>query len=214
MSEIPVAEAQAERRESFARTTHIFFGSVPWGYGWIIPHGDLLNVGVGGNGRQSAGYQEALRELLRGYFLPGTAECANLRGHVLPYGRFQRAPGRWQSALGRRRGRTRRSHHRRGHRQCLGKRLVGVGVPSRKRWRQATRRKPERSITACCARASSSRLDEAAMARWLLYPRPCLPLAMRTLRKHPLCATVLPGAGRADFLRAVFRPHAPPCLNR
>ena len=49
VAEIPVTALRVPKRdEAFTRYPCIFFGLVPWGFGWSFPKGDVLSVGVGG----------------------------------------------------------------------------------------------------------------------------------------------------------------------
>jgi geranylgeranyl reductase family protein len=49
VTEIPIEQVRdGHDRDKLVNAPSIFFGIVPWGYGWIFPHGNVLNVGVGG----------------------------------------------------------------------------------------------------------------------------------------------------------------------
>jgi len=79
---------QAGLRPDCCRPSHagLFFGVVPYGYGWAFPHREGVQLGIGGLIRKNRG---KLREhFIRFLRLFGTdpSEMANIRGYPLPFG--------------------------------------------------------------------------------------------------------------------------------
>jgi menaquinone-9 beta-reductase len=184
MAEIPVEDVKDEPTRSLLTSApNIYFGVVPWGYGWIFPNGDLLNVGVGRFSGTAAHLRKALRDLIDAHFRVGTAGRITLRGRILPSGRIDRTPGRANIlAVGDAAG--------------FVESLTGEGVvhalqsgilAAQAIGEAATRGTPSAAGEIYNALLQSrviTPLRQAAVARWLFYPRFCFPLAMRGLRTH------------------------------
>lgn len=71
----------------------IYFGVVHWGYAWVFPKQETLTVGLGGLQSANAGLKNSLRDFLCLRFPSHPIESLRVRGHHLPYGRFERRPG-------------------------------------------------------------------------------------------------------------------------
>jgi geranylgeranyl reductase family protein len=72
--------------------------TVPGGYGWILPKGDHVNVGVGGWGEEGPRLRQHLRVLCEHYGIE-LGRLTELRGHRLPMRRPQTLLGRGRALL-------------------------------------------------------------------------------------------------------------------
>jgi menaquinone-9 beta-reductase len=184
MAEIPVEYVKDEQeRGRLTSAPNIFFGVVPWGYGWIFPNGTLLNVGVGRFSGAPASLRQAFRDLIDSHFCEGTINRIKVRGRVLPSGRPEPNPGRANIlAVGDAAG--------------LVESLTGEGIvhalqsgvlAAQAIYEASTHGDPPAAGEIYNAMLQSrvmKSLRQAAIARWVFYPRLCFPLAMRGLRTH------------------------------
>jgi geranylgeranyl reductase family protein len=173
-----------EQRELFSQLPHIYLGAVPWGYGWVFPRGDTLSVGIGGYAGPAATYRQALRTLIQRYFREGTWEQTKMRAYPLPFSVAGRRAAHGNVLLV-------------GDAAGLIEPVTGEGIAyalqSAILAAEATiaalrRGSPTEAggIYRSLLRPGVTRhLTHARWARWLLFPRPCFPLAMRTLRRRP-----------------------------
>jgi geranylgeranyl reductase family protein len=184
MAEISVEELKDEQeRRLLTAAPNIFFGVVPWGYGWIFPNGEMLNVGVGRFSGAPAGLREAFRNLVDAHFRAGTIDRIKVRGRVLPSGRPQRHPGRANVlAVGDAAGFVE---------SLTGEGIVHAlqsGILAAQAIGEALARGNPLAAgalyNAMLRGPVIKPLRQAAVARWLFYPRFCFPLAMRGLRAH------------------------------
>ena len=68
----------------------LFFGLIPWGYGWVFPRGEGSVVGIMGLIPYGKGrYRSSPRELLG---IVGADEASPAHAHLLPYGGFLPRP--------------------------------------------------------------------------------------------------------------------------
>lgn len=74
-------------RERYAGRAIVELGTVPGGYGWVVPKEDHINVGIGGWEREGPRLRERLARLCAAHGFP--AELRDVRGHRLP----MRMPG-------------------------------------------------------------------------------------------------------------------------
>ncbi len=185
VTEIPLEQVKdGHERDKLAGSPSIFFGIIPWGYGWIFPHGSVLNVGVGGLLGSASRYRETIRDLIKVYFGESVAECCRVTGQVVPYGRFGRRPGRENVLL---------VGDAAGFVEPVTGEGIAYAIESGLLAAQAIHEAHLIGNPYAAGNIYNSILKNrvikplrhAAIARWLLFPRLCLPLAMRTLRKHP-----------------------------
>lgn len=185
VTEIPIEQVKHDHeRDKLANAPSIFFGIVPWGYGWIFPHGSVLNVGVGGLLSSGTRYRRIIRDLIDVHFCEGTADACRVTGQVVPYGRFERCPGRANVLMV-------------GDAAGFVEPVTGEGIAfavesglvAAKAIREACRMgRPDAAgdvYNSILKRQVLKPLEHAGIARWFLFPRLCLPLAMRALRKYP-----------------------------
>ena len=185
VTEIPIEFVKDEgERRLLCGEPNIFFGDIPWGYGWIFPQGEVLNVGIGAKLSVMPHFRQAIDELIRAHFREGTIGRIKLRGHLLPFGRFQRRPGQ-------------RNVLTVGDAAGLVEPLTGEGIA----YALQSGILAGEAIRAAAAQGNYSfagdiynamlqgpvirPLRQAALSRWLFFPRPCFPLAMRGLARHP-----------------------------
>ena len=69
--------------DRYRQVAELELGVIPGGYGWVLPKGDHVNVGVGGWEREGPTLRMRLAELCREHGIPSAAVCA-IRGHRLP----------------------------------------------------------------------------------------------------------------------------------
>jgi len=184
VAEVPVeCVKNDEHRRLLTSAPNIFFGDLPWGYGWIFPQGGVLNVGVGAMLKQNLRFRRALGELIDAHFCGCAVGRIKMRGHVLPFGRFRRDPGRENVLTV-------------GDAAGFVEPLTGEGIA----YALQSGILAAHAIRAAAARGTlaaagdiynaslvplTKPLRQAAVARWLFFPRPCFPLAIRGLRRHP-----------------------------
>ena len=89
-----VAEAPVDLLAEDSPLPRIHFGLLPWGYGWMFPRGDTVNIGVGAMLCRGTDFRGALRDLVAMTCRPGAWERMKPRGHRLPYGGTLAHPGR------------------------------------------------------------------------------------------------------------------------
>lgn len=187
-----VADAPIERfkteqlREACSRFPHIFFGILPWGYGWIFPKGDTVSVGVSallGIGI-GAELRKTLKWLVCEHFREGTWESLRTRGHLVPFGNFERSPGRANVLLV-------------GDAARLVEPVTGEGIGFALESGQLAAASAIECLsdgspgnagsvyTARVRRSILRHLRCATIGQWLLFSKPCFPIAMRDLRRHP-----------------------------
>jgi geranylgeranyl reductase family protein len=172
-----------EIRDACARFPHIFFGAVPWGYGWIFPKGGRISIGVGGLITRKTDFRAGLRRLVERTCVTGTWERLELRGHPLPFGCFERKPGRANVLLV-------------GDAAGLAEPVTGEGIAFAL---ESALRAASAVAAALAAGAPADagplynenyrrslllHFRRSALARLLLYPKPLLPLAMLALRRN------------------------------
>ncbi len=184
MAEVPVEYVKNdEYRRLLTSVPNIFFGDLPWGYGWIFPQGDVLNVGVAALLNRNLRFRSAMGELLDAHFCQRAIGRIKLRGHLLPFGCFRRDPGRENVLMV-------------GDAAGFVEPLTGEGIAyalqSGILAAQAIRAAVARGNRVAAGDIYNARLvpllkplRQAAAARWLFFPRFCFPLAIRGLRRHP-----------------------------
>jgi geranylgeranyl reductase family protein len=185
VAELPAAALRnTPDRDAFAQTPSIFFGIVPWGYGWMFPKGRRLSVGVGGLTRPKVNFREPLRWLVQRHFVDGTWQQTRPAGHPLPLGDTVRRPGRRNVLLV-------------GDAAGLVEAVTGEGIAyavqsgvlaARAIAEALSSGRPEwagKTYVSLLRPAVLRHLRHAARARWLLFPRACLPRAIRVLADHP-----------------------------
>jgi len=163
---------------------HLFFGVVPWGYGWIFPKGDHLLLGMGGLTRKGSRFRGAFEALADAYCVAGARSRLKVRGGLVPAGNFGRSPGHGNVLL-------------LGDAAGLAEPCTGEGIvyavesallaaaairESRARGEPAS---AGRLYSTACRRKLLPWLRCVRRARWLLYSKPCMPLAMRAFRRRP-----------------------------
>jgi len=178
-----VAEAPIGLLTDDAPIPRIHFGLFRWGYGWVFPRGDTVNIGVGGRLRRKTDFRGVLRELVAMTCRPGAWEQLRPRGHRLPYGNCASRPGR-ANVL------------RIGDAAGLVESLTGEGIAgaldSGRLAADATSSalddgRPARAgrrYNALAARHILPRLRAARVARYVFFPRPVFPLAMFALSRN------------------------------
>ena len=185
VADAPLEQVQSpEMRAACARFPHIFFGLIPWGYGWIFPKGDVVSVGLGTLLKRRDGIRNALRTLVEQQFRPGTWQSLRARGHLLPVGNRARAAGRDNILLT-------------GDAAGLVEPVTGEGIAfalesarlaAAAAIESLSEGRPEKAggtYAGLLRRKVLRHFTQASLARWFLFSKPCLPLAMRSLRRHP-----------------------------
>lgn len=69
----------------------IYFGVVPWGYGWVFPNKEDLLVGVGCLSPKNSNIKKSLEKILAFIGYKPKTVCKAL-GHPIPYGNFLTSP--------------------------------------------------------------------------------------------------------------------------
>jgi flavin-dependent dehydrogenase len=163
---------------------HIHFGVVPWGYGWLFPKGDHVCIGVGGAVNKVKNFRRPFEKLVDSNCVPETGTKIGVRGQHVPFGWFETRPGCGHALL-------------LGDAAGMVEPVTGEGIAlavesaslaAEAIARSYTLGKPLKAgdlYNAACRQELLPRLVQARRARWLLFPRPCLPLAMRALHRHP-----------------------------
>lgn len=79
---------QAGLRPDCCRPSHagLFFGVVPYGYGWAFPHREGVQLGIGGLIRKNRGKMRDHFIRFLQLFGSDPSEMANIRGYPLPFG--------------------------------------------------------------------------------------------------------------------------------
>ena len=180
VAEVPAAEL----RDTASQLPQIHFGLVPWGYGWVFPNGDTVSIGVGGLLGTRTDFRQLLKHLVEATCRPGTWDTLHPRGHPLPLGHPERNPGHGHVLL-------------LGDAAGLVESVTGEGISFALESAQlaasavlralsgGTPSAAGRAYKAAYRRTLWPHLRNASLARWLFFPRLCLPLAMRSLRRHP-----------------------------
>ena len=178
-----VADLKDEHRDGCTRVPHTDFGVVPWGYGWVFPHGDRVNIGVGGFVGRGINYRGVLRRLVESYCRPGAWERVQARGHRLPFGHLTRRPGRGPVLL---------VGDAAGLIEPVTGDGIGFAIESGKLAAQAAAQAlcagaPGRALAiyAAAFRPLYWHMRQASWARWLFFPQPCVRRALRALNRHP-----------------------------
>jgi geranylgeranyl reductase family protein len=185
VADVPIELARdTESRRQFSQLPHVYCAVVPWGYGWVIPRGSVLSVGVGGPLGYNVGFRHTLRQLVESNFRKGTWERIKVSGHLLPFGDLGRRPRQGNVLLV-------------GDAAGLVEPVTGEGIAyalqSGVLAAEACADALSRNAPAEAGRIYYSllrpgvirHLTHARWARWLLYSRPCLPIAIRALRTRP-----------------------------
>lgn len=186
VTELPLAAIKdAELRDACATTPHIFFGVASWGYAWILPKGEAVNVGVGGLLRKNPAMVQCFRDFVAMHCGPESAATLVPKGRPVPYGSFEKLPGRANVLLV-------------GDAAGLADPVTGEGIGGAF---QSARLASQAILTSleggeptesgglyCSAVRDVLHRDlrRSLTARLLLFPKPCLPVALRALRRHPV----------------------------
>jgi len=177
------ADLRHEHRDACTRVPHIDFGIVPWGYGWVFPHGDRVNIGVGGFLGRGINYRGVLRRFVETYCRPGVWERVQVRGHRLPFGQLTRRPGRGPVLL---------VGDAAGLIEPVTGEGIGFAIESGQLAAQAAAEAlgagaPGRALAiyAAAFRPLYWHMRQASWARWLMFPQPWLRRALRALNRHP-----------------------------
>ena len=188
-SELPLDCLSPEVRKKVQKgLSHIYLGNVNWGYEWVFPKGDVVTVGVAGLASRNRDLRGSFDRLVRAITDGGVrCEDLDLRGHPVPGGNFMRRPGRGRTLLV-------------GDAAGLAEPITGEGIRFALRSgmlaadaisRSLAKGRPEdasRLYNAAFKDEILPTFTQARLARQLLFPRVCLPLAMRTIRRHPTIA--------------------------
>jgi flavin-dependent dehydrogenase len=83
--EVPRSAAAGARSDP-----EIYFGLLPWGYGWVFPKADTLTAGVGGLHRLNPDMRPRFEAFLRQRF--GARAVGKVKGHYIPFGTFREDP--------------------------------------------------------------------------------------------------------------------------
>lgn len=173
----------AELQAACSRFPHVIFGVLPWGYGWIFPKGNTVSVGVCGRPRAGSEIRGALKWLVDSHFRDGVWESLRPLGHGIPFRPFHRRPGRQRVLLV-------------GDAAGFVEPVTGEGIALALESAELA----ARAAIQCFSngdpsaagrvyngslRALLRRLRYARIARWLLFPKPCLRAATRDLNRHP-----------------------------
>jgi geranylgeranyl reductase family protein len=185
VADVPAERIRQEAAWSGAVTVPaIFFGNVPWGYGWIFPNGNTASIGVGGRASRNRGIKASWEAFIRRTCVPGTLEALRPQAGLLPFGNFERCPGKGAALL---------IGDAAGLADPVTGEGIGPAVLSAQLAAEAVvaglaaggpRTAVQRYISAYC-RHILPRLRQAWWSRWLLYPGPCLPAALRALKRRP-----------------------------
>jgi geranylgeranyl reductase family protein len=189
----------------------IFFGNVPWGYGWIFPNGPAASIGVGGLVSKNRGIKASWEAFIRRTCVPGTLEALRPQAGLLPFGNFDPCPGKETvlligDAAGMADPVTGEGIGFAFLSAALAAEAVAAGLAA-----GSPRSAVLRYIFAY-SRHILPRLRQAWWARWLLYPGPCLPAAMRALKRKPHLARgymqVVSGTKtHVQYLQNLFAEH-------
>ena len=185
VAEVPIERFKTEEmREACSQFPHIFFGLRPWGYGWIFPKGNTVSVGLSSPLDKGADLRKTFESLVCEYFCEGTWESLRTCGHLVPFGNFERIPGRANVLLV-------------GDAARLAEPVTGEGIAYALESAQLAAataieclsdRSPMKAGPLYTARMRRSILRHfrwASIGQWLLFSKPCFPIAMRDLRRHP-----------------------------
>ncbi len=189
----------------------IFFGNVPWGYGWVFPNGDTASIGVGGLISANKGIKASWEAFIRKTCVPGTLETLRPQAGLLPFGNFERSPGKDAALLI-------------GDAAGMADPVTGEGIGYAFLSAQLAAEAVAAGLAAGSPRSAVlryvfaysrlllPRLRQAWWSRWLLYPAPCLPAAMRVLKRRPHLARgymeVVSGTRtHGQYLRDLFAEH-------
>jgi flavin-dependent dehydrogenase len=187
--------------------THIYFGDVAWGYGWLFPRGRDASIGIAGLVTRNGNLRPAQDALLR-RCCGDAARDLPIRGQALPGGNFLTHPARGRlllvgDAAGLAEPVTGEGIRFAVDSACLAADAVAASLAENRPDRAAPR------YADSLRRDILPTMRHARLSRWLLYPRPCLPLAMRTLRRHksiaPMYLHVLAGLiGYPEFFTTLL----------
>ena len=206
-AEVPVERLRGWGRGDFAdHCLHIDFGRSAWGYGWVFPRGETASVGLHGMLARNRRLPEALRDFVEAQCVAGTYERLKIEGRLMPWGDFERRPGRGNLLLV-------------GDAAGLIDPVTGEGIGPALQSALLAAQAIEKSLARGSPGAAGPlydrllrqelwpRLRQAARTRWLLYPRPCLRLAMHSMRRHPelLRWFLEVVSGRMSYRRYVWR---------
>jgi len=185
VADVPVEQlSDPAMRDACRRVPHIYFGLLPWGYGWIFPKGERVSIGLAGLIRRGVGFREHFEAFVARTCVPGTFKGLALRGHRIPYEQFGRSPGRGPVLLV-------------GDAAGMIEPVTGEGIAfaieaarlAAPAIAEALERgapgRAGRRYNKAYRRTLYPRLWHGGWARWFLYGRACLPRAMRALRRRP-----------------------------
>lgn len=185
VAEAPLDELKSgELRDACSRMPHIHLGLAPWSYGWIFPCGDRVSLGFGGLRSKGTDFAGCARRLVEQHCRPGAWERLKPRGHLLPLGACERRPGIGNVLL---------VGDAAGLVEPVTGEGIGFAVASARLAAAAAQealdagKPPEaaRLYNAAYRRAILPHFRQAALARWLFFPRPCLRRAMGALGRKP-----------------------------
>jgi geranylgeranyl reductase family protein len=171
-------------REACARAPHFYFGVVPWGYGWVFPRGESACIGIGGLLNRRVRFRSRLEALVAEVCRAGTWPRLRVRGHLVPFGNFERSPGYGKVVLV-------------GDAAGLVEPITGEGLgfalessrlAATAILEALSNDAPSQTggiYNAAYRRQIMPHFVEASLARQLLFPKLCFPFAMRALRHHP-----------------------------
>jgi menaquinone-9 beta-reductase len=185
VAEAPLAGVADESlRNACGRDPHIFFGVLPWGYGWIFPRGESVSVGIGGLLGQGVEFPRTFRAFVDDFFQPEVWKVIRPRGHLFPFGNFERTPGRGNILLVGDAARFVEPVTGEG----IGFALESGQLAASAAGECLARGEPStagRTYNALVRRSLLPHLKQARIGRWLLFSKLCFPIAMRSLRRHP-----------------------------
>lgn len=69
----------------------IYFGLLPWGYGWVFPKRSTLTAGIGGLWKKNQNMRTDFENFLIQRF--GEMPKERIKGHYIPFGDFRPTPG-------------------------------------------------------------------------------------------------------------------------
>jgi geranylgeranyl reductase family protein len=94
VADVPPGLLRPELREGCSTMPHIYFGAVPWGYGWIFPKGDCVSIGIAGAMSKTRNFREPMDAFIGDTCVAGAGERIRPGGHRIPFGNFEWTPGR------------------------------------------------------------------------------------------------------------------------
>ncbi len=185
VTDLPAGALRPEASDVMTQSMpRIYFGEAVWGYGWVFPKGECVSIGVGGLIGRNGDFRALLRGLVERCCAPGSFDAARVEGHRLPCGCLVRPAARGRALLI-------------GDAAGLVEPVTGEGIaPAMESALLAAeavgdalaRGRPERAARAYQALLRQRMyplMRQGLWARYLFFPRPCMRLAMRRLRRRP-----------------------------